>query len=106
MIQERPLLSVSLPLGHPAVDSSGRLRFRSLDEWGVPGSEQQSLQALVREAIFMLASASPQTGPGKDAMSACGVSKIQNCVHCVVVSEREKPFTQGPSFTCASDAVF
>ncbi|MEW5309358.1 MAG: hypothetical protein WDW38_001252 [Sanguina aurantia] len=62
--QEKPLLQVFLPLGHPAVDSSGRLHFRSIDEWGRPGSEPASLHALVREAIGMLATASLKTEPG------------------------------------------
>ncbi|GAX86238.1 hypothetical protein CEUSTIGMA_g13651.t1 [Chlamydomonas eustigma] len=52
--QERPALIVLIPLQNPAVDSSGRVHCRSLDEWNhmVPG--KASLPTAVQDALSIL----------------------------------------------------
>lgn len=56
--QDRPVLCVLIPLQHPAVDATGRVRVPSVDSWGATGGAAgtgpRDLVAVVREAFDIL----------------------------------------------------
>lgn len=68
--QERPLLTVLVPVQNPLVDSGGRIRCRTLDEWDARLAGKSNLVNAVREALAILTQPPSSSSSGGSAGTA------------------------------------
>ena len=69
-LQERPLLTVLVPVQNPLVDSGGRIRCRTLDEWDARVAGKSNLVNAVREALAILTQPPSSSSSGGSAGTA------------------------------------